>query len=202
MRRLRLLTAPVVAVAACALLAGGGGPAYAHTALDTASPAPGAKVGSGTKVISLTFGQLLRGTVPKVSAAGPNGAAVPVGEPVVVPGSTVCAAVDGLPVGVDTITYTVIAVDGDAQTNTFEFQVVPGAPAAGVPSGCRGRVLPAPPARRPERASGFLDGRWATATAVSAAAGAVLVVTLSLAAVRRRRRRSAVAEKGGDPAPQ
>ncbi|MFJ8023709.1 hypothetical protein [Streptomyces sp. NPDC096311] len=61
MRGLRLLRAPaVLCAAACAFFSAGGTPAYAHTALRSASPAPGAKVGSDTQVIALTFGTLLK----------------------------------------------------------------------------------------------------------------------------------------------
>ncbi|MFJ8490460.1 copper resistance protein CopC [Streptomyces sp. NPDC094038] len=195
MRGLRLLRAPAVLCAvACALLSAAGTPAYAHTALQTASPAPGAKVGTDTRVIALTFGGLLKGTVPKVSVAGPDGKPLPVGEPVVVPGSTVCAAVNGLPTGVDSITYTVLAVDGDAQTNRFLFQVTKSAKAAPVPAACRGRRLPSPPA---VQASGFLE-RQGTAVLGASAATAVLAAAVGVFAAVRRRRRGTTAVGGGD----
>ncbi len=184
----------MLCAAGCALFCAGGTPAYAHTALQTASPAPGAKVGPDTQVIALTFGTLLKGTVPKVSAAGPDGKPVPVGEPVVVPGSTVCAAVRGLPAGVDSLTYTVLAVDGDAQTNRFLFQVTEGAKAAPVPAACRGRRLPSPPQ---EQASGFLD-RPGTVVAGASAATAVLAAVVGVLVVRRKRRGGTAL--GGDDA--
>lgn len=183
----------MLCAAACALLSAAGTPAYAHTALQTASPAPGAKVGTGTRVIALTFGGLLKGTVPKVSAAGPDGEPLSVGEPVVVPGATVCAAVDGLPAGVDSITYTVLAVDGDAQTNRFLFEVTKSAKAAPVPEACRGRRLPSPST---VRANGFLERRGTAVVGASAAtalvAGAVGVLVV------RRRRRGGTTTDGGD----
>ncbi|MFJ3895392.1 copper resistance protein CopC [Streptomyces sp. NPDC090083] len=184
MRGLRLLRAPAVLCAAvCALLSAGGTPAHAHTALQEASPAPGAKVGPDTQVIALTFGSLLPGTVPKVSAAGPDGEAVPVGEPVRVAGSTVCAAVRGLPTGVDSITYTVLAADGDAQTNRFLFQVAKDAKAAPVPAACRGRRLPSPPA---QRASGLLEGQGPAVVGASVAT-AVLAAVVGALVIRRKR---------------
>ncbi|MGW5652935.1 copper resistance CopC family protein [Streptomyces humi] len=194
MRGLRLLRAPaVLCAAACALLSAAGTPAHAHTALQEASPAPGAKVGTGTRVIALTFGGLLKGTVPKVSVAGPDGKPVPVGEPVVVPGSTVCATVRRLPAGVDSVTYTVLAVDGDAQTNRFLFRVAEGAKAAPVPAACRGRRLPSPPV---EQASGFLE-RQGTAVVGASAATAVMAAAVGVLVVRRKRR-GGTAAGGGD----
>ncbi|MFG2466203.1 copper resistance protein CopC [Streptomyces canus] len=195
MRGLRVLRTPAVLCAAvCALLSAGGTPAYAHTALRTASPGPGAEVGPDTRVVALTFGTLLKGTVPKVSVAGPDGEPVPVGEPVVVPGSTVCAAVTGLPDGVGTLTYTVLAADGDAQTHHYEFQVTKSAKAAPVPTACRGRELPGPPVRQ---ASGFLERRG-TAVAGASAATAVLAAAVGVLAVRRRRRGRGAAVGGDD----
>ncbi|MFJ9351061.1 copper resistance protein CopC [Streptomyces sp. NPDC101237] len=195
MRGLRLLRAPaVICAAVCALLSAAGAPAYAHAALQTASPAPGANVGTDTRVIALTFGGLLKGTVPKVSVAGPDGRPLPVGEPVVVPGSTVCAAVSGLPAGVDSITYTVLAVDGDAQTNRFLFQVTKSARAAPVPAACRGRRLPSPPV---VQASGFLERQGAVLVGASVVT-AVLAAAVGALAVVRRRRRGGTAVGGGD----
>ncbi|MFJ8023708.1 copper resistance protein CopC [Streptomyces sp. NPDC096311] len=131
--------------------------------------------------------------MPKVSAAGPDGEPVPVGEPVVVPGSTVCAAVRGRPAGVDSITYTVLAADGDAQTHRFLFQVAEGTKAAPVPAACRGRRLPSPPQ---EQASGFLE-RQGTAVVGASAATAVLTAVVGVLVVRRKRRGPATVG-GGD----
>ena len=167
-----------------ALLFLGGTPAYAHTALKDATPAPGAKVGPGTGVIALTFGTFLPGSIPKVSVTGPDNTQVPVGEPVVVDGSVTCAAVASLPTGVNTLTYTVIARDGDAQTNRFEFQVVDGAAAAATPSACRGRSLPPVP-----EASGHdtILGLGRTTALGVLAAAVVVVVSGGVLAVRMRR---------------
>ncbi|MEU3344925.1 copper resistance protein CopC [Streptomyces sp. NPDC006700] len=194
MRRLRLLRTPAaLSAAVCVLLLAGGAPARAHTALQEATPAPGAKVGPDTRVISLTFGQLLSGTVPEVGLAGPAGEPIPVGDPVVVPGSTVCAAVEGLPVGVVTLTYSVLAPDGDAQTNRYEFQVVADGEAATVPSACRARDLPAPRSARADGGAGIRT----TVVAGACAGGAALAVVLGVLAVRRRRR-DRPGPRGGD----
>lgn len=145
MRRPRVLRAPAVLLGClCALLLLGGTPAYAHTALQDATPAPGAKIGSGTSVVELTFAGLQSGSTPEIGLTGSDGTEVPVGQPVVADDSVVCAAVTPLSAGVTTLTYTVTATDGDTQTNAFQFEVVDGSGTATTPSACRGLDLAAP----------------------------------------------------------
>lgn len=188
----------MLCAAVCALATGGGAPAHAHTALLSATPSPGSKVGPGTEVVSLKFGQLLGGTVPSVSLTGPNGRTVPLGEPVVAPGATVCAAVKGLPVGVNTLTYEVLAADGDVQTNRFYFEVKKNAAVPATPSACAGRELPEPanPSPSPvaaqarDEAGGFLDRDGVAVTGVAAG----VAVAAGLFAVRRKRRGAGSAE--------
>lgn len=101
-------------------------PAYAHTALKDAAPAPGATVGAGTDVVRLTFANLTSGIAPKIRMIGPDGKEIPVGEPVVTDTTTACAAVSPLPKGVITLTYSITAGDGDAQTNAYQFEAADG----------------------------------------------------------------------------
>ncbi|MEG3630818.1 copper resistance CopC family protein [Streptomyces poriticola] len=145
MRRLRLLRA-LAALLGClgVLLVLGGTPASAHTALEDATPGPGGEIATGTDVVSLTFGRLKTGTVPKLALTGPDGTAVPVGRPVVVRDSVVCAAVAPLRAGVSTLSYTVTSVDGDHQSSAFQFRVADGAPATAPQSACRGLDLAVP----------------------------------------------------------
>lgn len=184
MRGLRLLRASA-ALLGClfGLLLLGGTPAYAHTALKDATPAPGAKVGTGTSVIALTFVQLKPGTTPKIRITGPDGAQVSVGQPMLGDGSVTCAAVSPLRAGVTTLTYTVTASDNDTQTNAFQFQVVDGAQVAATPSACRGLSLPAPDTGGADTVLGL--GRT-TALSVGGAA-AVVVAAGGVLAVRVRR---------------
>ncbi|MFR9796394.1 copper resistance protein CopC [Streptomyces sp. MS06] len=145
MRGLRLLRAPAALLAClCALLLCGGAPAFAHTALKDATPAPGSTVGTGTGVVALTFVKLEPGTTPKISITGADGSPVPVGQPAMAGGSVACAAVSPLEAGVTTLTYTVTATDGDTQTNAFQFRVADGAPVAAAPTACRTLNLAAP----------------------------------------------------------
>lgn len=75
---------------------------------------------------------------------GPNGEKTPVGTPVVTDRTTACAAVSPLPEGIITLTYSITAGDGDAQTNAFQFEATDGIKPAGTPATCVDLNLPAP----------------------------------------------------------
>ncbi|MFF7984078.1 copper resistance protein CopC [Streptomyces sp. NPDC007901] len=190
MRGLRLLRAPA-ALLGClgVLLLLGGTPAYAHTALKDATPAPGSTVGTGTSVVELTFAQLRPGTTPKVSLVGPDGAKVPVGQPAMAGGSVTCAAVSPLRAGVNTLTYTVTATDGDTQTNAFQFQVADSAQAVTSPTACKGLSLSAPvtATSADTDADDTILGLGRTTALVVLTAVAVVVVGGVLVAVRTMR---------------
>ncbi|MEU3090361.1 copper resistance protein CopC [Streptomyces massasporeus] len=190
MRGLRLLRAPA-ALLGClgVLLLFGGTPAYAHTALKDATPAPGSTVGTGTSVIELTFAQLKPGTTPKVGMVGPDGTKVSVGQPVVADGSVTCATVKPLQAGVTTLTYTVTATDGDTQTNAFQFQVADGAQAVTAPAACKGLPLSAPAAApgAETEADDTILGLGHTTALLALTAVTVVVVGGVLVAVRAKR---------------
>ncbi|MCX5250621.1 copper resistance protein CopC [Streptomyces sp. NBC_00201] len=187
MRRLRLLTA-IAGSAACAgaVLLLVSAPAYAHTALKNAAPAPGATVAAGTKVVRLTFDNLTSGIAPTIRMIGPDGKDIPVGRPVVTDTTTACAAVSPLPKGVITLTYSITAGDGDAQSNAYQFEAADGTKPVGNPAACADLSLPAPGTR----GSDSVAGRGRT-TATAALAGAFAVVAgggfLAARALRRRR---------------
>ncbi|MGW4490801.1 copper resistance CopC family protein [Streptomyces sp. NPDC004376] len=186
MRRLRLLTA-VAGPLGCAgaLLLLSGTPVYAHTALKSAAPAPGATVGAGTDVGALTFGDLASGTAPKIRMVGPHGEDIHVGRPVLTDATTACAAVSPLPAGVITLTYSMTAGDGDAQTNAFQFEASPGTKPAGSPPACAGLSLPAPDTGGPDTVLGL--GRTTAVAALAGTAAALAAGGLALARARRRR---------------
>ncbi|QFQ99020.1 copper resistance protein CopC [Streptomyces phaeolivaceus] len=194
MRGLRVLRATTV-LSGClgVLLFLGGTPARAHTALEEASPGPGDTVGPGAEVVSLTFGRLKSGTTPKIGLVGPDGTTVPVGKPVVADGSVTCAAVTGLPTGVNTLTYTITSADGDTQSSAFQFEVAKGAATAKAATACQQLSLQ-PPDTGSDTGTGtdtveddaFLGlGRT---TALALLAGAVVVIAgAGFLAVRTRR---------------
>ncbi|MFJ8601470.1 copper resistance protein CopC [Streptomyces shenzhenensis] len=195
MRRLRLLTALVGPLGcAGALLLLGGTPAHAHTALQNATPAPGATVGAGTDVVALTFGNLTSGGAPEIRMIGPQGENIPVGQPVVTDTTTACAAVSPLPAGVITLTYSITAGDGDAQTNAYQFEAVAGTGPADTPSACTDLSLPAPDTGGTDTAPGL--GRT---TMTAALAGAVVMAAGGgFVAIRTLRRRGAQEGSGSE----
>ncbi|MFJ5840546.1 copper resistance protein CopC [Streptomyces shenzhenensis] len=195
MRRLRLLTALVGPLGcAGALLLLGGTPAHAHTALQNATPAPGATVGAGTDVVALTFGNLTSGVAPEIRMIGPQGENIPVGQPVVTDTTTACAAVSPLPAGVITLTYSITAGDGDAQTNAYQFEAVAGTGPADTPSACTDLSLPAPDTGGTDTAPGL--GRT---TMTAALAGAVVMAAGGgFVAIRTLRRRGAQEGSGSE----
>ncbi|WP_405818624.1 copper resistance protein CopC [Streptomyces sp. NBC_01390] len=197
MRRLRLLTTGAVSLGcAGALLLLGGTPAYAHTGLKSATPAPGAKVGAGTSVVALIFDNLTSGIAPKISMIGPDGTTIPVGQPVVTDTTTACAAVSPLPAGIITLTYSITAGDGDAQSNAFQFEAVKGTKPAGTPSACADLRLPDPDTG----GSDTLLSLGRTAAVAVLAGGAVAVAGGGFLTVRvLRRRRARLREVGGGP---
>ncbi|MCH5677474.1 copper resistance CopC family protein [Streptomyces gilvus] len=195
MRRLRLLTAPAgLAACAGALLLLGSAPAQAHTALKNAAPAPGATVGAGTEAVRLTFDNLTSGIAPEIRMVGPDGKEIPVGRPVVTDANTACAAVSPLPKGVITLTYSITAGDGDAQTNAYQFEAAEGTKPAGTPAACADLSLPAPQTGGSDTVAGM-----SRTTATAAVAGAFAVVAGGgLLAVRTLRRRRTLEGGAGD----
>lgn len=186
MRRLRLLRASAAPLGwAGVLLLLCGTPAYAHTALKDAAPAPGAKVGAGTSVVRLTFDNLTVGIAPNISMVGPDGHSIPVGQAVVTDTTTACATVSPLPAGIITLTYSITAGDGDAQTNSFQFEAVDGTKPADTPSLCAHLSLPRPDTGTSDTFLGL--GRAAGVSVL--AGGAAVVAGGGLLAVRGRRRR-------------
>ncbi|MCZ4604373.1 copper resistance protein CopC [Streptomyces sp. Lzd4kr] len=189
MRGLRLLRAATSSLLGClcVLVFVGGTPAYAHSALKTATPAPGAKVAPGVDVVSLTFGRLKSRTTPKISLTGPDGSVVPVGRPVVADDSVVCAAVAPMRAGVSTLSYTVTSADGDTQRSAFQFEVSDGAEAVTTPSACQGLSLPEPDTGESTSESDTVPGVSHTTALSAAAATAVVIAGGSFLLLRTRR---------------
>ncbi|MGW2045841.1 copper resistance CopC family protein [Streptomyces sp. NPDC001858] len=177
MRRLPLLTA-VAGSLGCvgALLLLGATPAAAHTALKTATPGPGAKVGAGTSVVALTFDDLMSGTPPQIGMVGPDGTAIAVGKPVVTGAATACAAVSPLPAGVITLTYKITAGDGDAQSNAYQFEAVEGVAPADTPPACAKLTLAAPDKDGPDTSGSDSVLGLGRTTAAAVLAGGLAVL--------------------------
>jgi methionine-rich copper-binding protein CopC len=96
-------------------------PALAHTALKSSDPADGASVAAAPTRVGLTFEEAVGIPDQPISVAGPGGAAWQVGK-ATVDGATVSAPVTATgPAGAYTLSYSIIADDGDAVTGKVAF---------------------------------------------------------------------------------
>jgi methionine-rich copper-binding protein CopC len=96
-------------------------PASAHTELDSSSPAEGASLAEAPTQIQLTFGEPVTLPPDSVKITGRDGTAWPVSTPVVA-GNVVTAPVTPAgPAQAYTLTWKVVAQDGDNVTGTVHF---------------------------------------------------------------------------------
>jgi methionine-rich copper-binding protein CopC len=140
---MRSLVVAALVVLFTALL--GAPAALAHTSLQKSTPAAGASLAAPPAEVSLTFGEAVRLPAGPIRVAGPGGAVWTVGQATVA-GATVTAPVTATgPAGVYTLTWQVIADDGDTIRGTVRFTLT--APAAPVvaPASPPGTVVAAPP---------------------------------------------------------
>ncbi|CCB75434.1 putative Copper resistance protein CopC [Streptantibioticus cattleyicolor NRRL 8057 = DSM 46488] len=129
-RRVAALAAGVVAVLGLVLAAAPA--ASAHASLLFTTPTVGSSVPTSPKALTLIFDQPVALSGPTVRLAGPSGAAAGVGAVTRGQGGSVLTApVRGtLAPGVYTVTWQVVAQDGDVITNSYRFAVGPAAAGA------------------------------------------------------------------------
>ncbi|MGW9024917.1 copper resistance CopC/CopD family protein [Streptomyces sp. NPDC055722] len=129
-RRMSVVLAGVLTLLVLAL--GGAPSASAHASLLFTTPGVGTSVSSPPKTLTLIFDQPVTLTGKAVRVAAQNGSSVTVGSAVRnKAGSVLTAPVrQTLAPGVYTVTWQVIAEDGDVVTGSYEFGVGPGASAA------------------------------------------------------------------------
>ncbi|MEU8634031.1 copper resistance CopC family protein [Amycolatopsis sp. NPDC048633] len=112
------------------------GPASAHTELESSSPAEGASLAAAPTEVRLTFGEPVTLPPEAVKVTGRDGTAWQVGTPVAA-GAVVTAPVTPAgPAQAYTLTWKVIAKDGDNLTGTLHFTLAAAAssPAATSPA--------------------------------------------------------------------
>jgi len=170
-------------------------PALAHTELETSSPAAGARLASPPAAVSLTFGETVRLPANPIRVTGPNGAVWTVGQATVTD-ATVTAPVNAAgPAGAYTLTWQVVADDGDPIRGTVRFTLTapaapmiapaspPGSAAAAVPSATAAplpataaAVASATPVQAAAEDGGLPGWLWglAGAAVLAVAAGAVV----------------------------
>jgi methionine-rich copper-binding protein CopC len=98
-------------------------PALAHTELKSSDPADGSSLGTAPTRVSLTFEEAVGIPATPISVAGPDGSSWQVGT-ATVDGATVSAPVTPAgPAGTYTVSYSVIADDGDTVTGKVSFSL-------------------------------------------------------------------------------
>jgi methionine-rich copper-binding protein CopC len=97
------------------------GPASAHTELESSSPAEGATLGAAPTEVRLTFGEPVTLPPEAVKVTGRDGAAWKVGTPVVAGAVVTAPVTPSGPAQAYTLTWKVIAKDGDNLTGTVHF---------------------------------------------------------------------------------
>jgi copper resistance protein C len=114
----RLLT---VSVLSGLVLVGAAAPAFAHAELTASNPAKGASLATAPTEVSLTFDEPVTLGQNPIAVTGPGGASWFVGKPTIAgPVITVPVHASG-PAGAYTLTYRVIADDGDDVTGSVAF---------------------------------------------------------------------------------
>ncbi|WP_410641025.1 copper resistance protein CopC [Amycolatopsis sp. lyj-346] len=97
------------------------GPASAHTALESSSPAEGASLAAPPRKIELTFAEPVTLQPDPISVTGPDGAKWTVGTPAVVDAVITAPVTPAGPAGAYTLTYKVVSDDGDKVTAAVHF---------------------------------------------------------------------------------
>jgi methionine-rich copper-binding protein CopC len=187
MRIARLVAA---AAAATALVVfAGGAPAWAHNALTKAVPAKNATVKESPAKVELTFLDSLDDTFAIEVTDGQN-QKVPTGK-ASIDGKTGTAAFTGaLANGTYTVTYRLVADDGDPIKGSYEFTVAAPGPAATSASASPDPVVSSPAgpsAPATVAASDASRGGTDRALIVAVVAGVAVLVTGALLLGRRRK---------------
>jgi methionine-rich copper-binding protein CopC len=97
------------------------GPASAHTELESSSPAEGATLGAAPTEVRLTFGEPVTLPPEAVKVTGRDGTAWTVGTPAVAGAVVTAPVTPSGPAQAYTLTWKVIAKDGDNLTGTLHF---------------------------------------------------------------------------------
>lgn len=170
-------------------LVAGAAPAWAHTELDSSSPAANAQVGTAPTSVSLTFSEDIAAADATVSVAGPGGTDYAAG-PATGDGDTLTVPLRPLgAAGAYTVTYRVVSDDGHPVSGTVPFTLTspgPGA-AATTPAPASGAPTAAAPETAPRTVPTAADDGgapvwpWVVLAVVVIGAGAVFALRRSRA---------------------
>jgi methionine-rich copper-binding protein CopC len=109
------------------------GPASAHTELESSSPAEGASIAAAPTQVQLTFGEPVTLPPDPVKVTGRDGTAWKVGTPSVAGGVVTAPVTPAGPAQAYTLTWKVVAQDGDNVTGTVTFTLTAAAAASTAP---------------------------------------------------------------------
>lgn len=160
------------------------GPAAAHTDLESSSPAEGASLTSAPSEVKLTFEEPVTLPPEAVKVTGRDGTAWTVGTPTVAGAVVTAPVTPSGPAQAYTLTWKVIAKDGDNLTGTVHFTLAAAAPAtttAPAPATAAQAQAPATPTAV---ATGIPGWIWA----VVAIAGLLAVIVVGLRQLLGRRK--------------
>ena len=110
------------------------GPASAHTELESSSPAEGASIAAAPTQVQLTFGEPVTLPPDAVKVTGRDGTAWKVGTPSVAGGVVTVPVTPAGPAQAYTLTWQVVAKDGDNVTGTVHFTLTAAASSEAAPT--------------------------------------------------------------------
>ncbi|WP_370962352.1 copper resistance protein CopC [Amycolatopsis sp. cg9] len=132
------------------------GPASAHTELESSSPAEGAALGTAPSQVELTFGEPVTLPPDPIEVTGRDGVSWQVGAPAVAGGVVTVPVTPSGPAQAYTVTWKVVAKDGDNVTGTVHFTLT--APvASAAPAAAPGAAAASSPAAPTSAAPATLD---------------------------------------------
>lgn len=127
-----LVVATATALAAL-LLVLGGGPAAAHTGLQSSTPGDGEILTAAPDAISLTFSSAVASEFAQVAVTGPDGQSVTAGE-VVIDGAVVSQPISTSGDGAYVVAYRVVSDDGHPVSGQLSFTLADGAATESAPA--------------------------------------------------------------------
>jgi methionine-rich copper-binding protein CopC len=159
------------------------GPAAAHTDLESSSPAEGASLTSAPSEVKLTFEEPVTLPPEAVKVTGRDGTAWTVGTPTVAGAVVTAPVTPSGPAQAYTLTWKVIAKDGDNLTGTVHFTLAAAASATTAPAPATAAQAQAP--ATPTAVDTGIPG-WIWAVVAIAGLLAVIVVGLRQLLGRRK----------------
>lgn len=159
------------------------GPASAHTELESSSPAEGATLVAAPTEVRLTFGEPVTLPPEAVKVTGRDGTAWKVGTPAVAGAVVTAPVTPSGPAQAYTLTWKVIADDGDNLTGTVHFTLAAAASSSAAPTSAQAQAQ-APTAPTAVDTSGIPGWIWI----VVAVAGLLAVIVVGLRQLKGRRK--------------